>query len=85
MVPLEMRLELAADAPIGVAEMIVDDRIGRLQIDRFLQFAHRVVIAPEPVIGPAKTVDDIAVALPQIDGAAQHLEGLVEIGPLIDP
>src|SRR5580704_13474416 len=31
-VPLEMRLGAAVDAPVGVAEMVVDDRIARLQL-----------------------------------------------------
>src|SRR6202008_2823876 len=35
--PLEARLEDAADPPIGVAEMIVDGRIFRLELDRAIE------------------------------------------------
>ena len=39
----------------------------------------------ELVVRPAEAVDDVAVVRPQIDGAAQHLERLVEIDALVDP
>src|SRR5688500_9950994 len=51
MPPLELRLQLAARLPIGVAEMVVDDRIVRFQRDGALQLGHRLVVTPEPVIG----------------------------------
>src|SRR3954462_7183481 len=41
--PLETRLKLAPDLPIGVAEMVVDDRVAGLQLDRLLQLTHGVV------------------------------------------
>ncbi len=85
MVPLELRFELAADAPIGVAEVIVDRRIRRLQADRPLEFADGLVIVAKPEVSPAEAVDDIAVLRPQRDGAAQHLEALVEMDALVDP
>ena len=41
-VPLEMRFGLAIDAPIGVAQMIVDDGICGLQLDRLFQLLRRL-------------------------------------------
>src|SRR5687768_15590533 len=58
MPPLELRLQLPARLPIGVAEMVVDDRIVRFQRYGALQLGHRLIVTPEPVIGPAKAVDD---------------------------
>src|SRR6185312_5513119 len=54
--PLEARLEHTADAPIGVAQMIVDGRIFRLQLDRAFELLHRLVIVAELVIGPAERI-----------------------------
>ena len=85
MVPLELRLELAADPPVSVPEVVVDHRICGLEIDGLLELAHRFVIAPQAVVSPAETVDDIAVARLQIDRTPQHAEGLVEIDALVDP
>ena len=37
MPPLETRFEFAADFPVGIAQMVVEDRIFRLQFDRALK------------------------------------------------
>src|SRR5688572_29794478 len=51
--PLEARLEVAPDLPIGVAEMVIDDRIAGLELDRLLELLHRLVVMAEAVMGPA--------------------------------
>ncbi len=53
-VPLEARLEFAPDAPVGVAKMVVDHRIGGLQLNGAFKFANGVVILAELVIGPPR-------------------------------
>src|SRR5713101_5150811 len=83
--PLEFRLQRAADAPIGVAEMVVDRRVFGLEIDRALEIFHRVFEIADAEIGPAQRVHDVAVVGPLIDGALDHLHALVEIDALIDP
>ncbi len=45
----------------GIAEMIIDRRIGGAQIDRAFQLAHRILVIAEAVMGPAQAVDDIAL------------------------
>ena len=83
--PLERRLEPAAGAPVGVAQMVVEHRIVRLQRHRALELAHRVVELAEPVIGPAQRIDDVAVARPEIDRLADQVHGLVEVHVHVDP
>src|SRR5829696_5493219 len=83
--PLELGPEAPADLPVGVAEVIVDDRVARLQLDRLLEFAHGVLVAAEAVVGPAEAVDDHPVARRELDGAAQHLERLVDVLAVVDP
>src|SRR6202011_1418737 len=60
-IPLEMRLEFASGAPIGIAEMVVDHWIRRFKVDRPFELLHRLVVAAEFVIRPAKTIDNISV------------------------
>src|SRR5687768_16833664 len=76
MPPLELRLQRAARLPVGVAEMVVDDRIVSLQGDGALQLRYRLVVAAEAVIGPAETVDDVAVVGAKLDRLADHRQGL---------
>src|SRR3990172_4610704 len=38
--PLKSCLLVAADAPVGIAEMVVDDRVLRPQLDRALELFH---------------------------------------------
>src|SRR4051812_30783725 len=61
MAPLEGRLELPPNPPEGVAEMVVDHRIFRLQFDGALELADRVGIAAKLEIRPTQAVDDVAV------------------------
>ena len=65
--------------------MIVDHGIGRFQLDGLFQLPHSFRILAEAVIGPAQTVDNIAVGRAQLDRAAQHLEGLGQVQALVDP
>ena len=60
-IPLELRFELAADFPVGVAEMVIDDRVRGLEVDRALQLLNRLVVAAKLVIGPSETVHDVTV------------------------
>ena len=48
--PLELRLERAADPPVGVAEMVVDGRVVRLELDRALELLHRLVVVADAVM-----------------------------------
>src|SRR4051794_22313919 len=59
--PLETGLQLAADFPVNVAEMIIDGGIFGLELDRVLQMLHRLLVIADAVIGPAKRVDDVSV------------------------
>jgi len=72
MCPLETRLEGAANAPIGVAEMIVDGRIFRLELDCAFELLDRLLLIAAAEIGPAQRVDDIAVVRPLLHGALDH-------------
>src|SRR6266404_1799560 len=84
MSPLEFCFQRAADAPISVAEMIVDSRILRLEIDRTLQMFHRVFVVADAVIGPAERIHDVTIVRALLDGPLDHLHALVEIDALID-
>src|SRR3954462_16002428 len=59
--PLEARLKMAPYLPIGVAEMVIDDGIAGVQLERLLELAHGGGVVAEAVIGPAERVDDHAV------------------------
>ena len=65
--------------------MVVDRRVARLQVNRAFEFFDRLVVFAEPEIGPAQTVDDVAIAGAQLDGLVQHLEGFIEIFAAVDP
>ena len=83
--PLEAGLVQPAHLPVGVAQMIVDDRIARLQLDRLFELVDRLLIVTQPVRRPAQAVDDIAVVRPELDRLLDHRLGGVEIAPLLDP
>src|SRR5262245_9864337 len=61
MLPLEARIDPAADPPIGIAQMIVDIGRGGSKLNRFLERARGFLIPAEPVIGPADRIRDVAV------------------------
>src|SRR5258707_15476331 len=52
--PLELGFQRAADAPIGVAEMVVDGGILGLEVDRALEILHRVLEIADAIVGPTK-------------------------------
>src|SRR5690606_13094498 len=52
-VPLEARLALTPDGPIGVAQMVVDLGVGGLLVDGALQIDHRRLILSLTELGPA--------------------------------
>src|ERR1043165_2196456 len=51
-IPLEARFHLASRLPQGIAQMVVDGGAAGHQQPRGPQSPRRVVIAPQPVIGP---------------------------------
>ena len=59
--PLEACLQLAADAPVGVTEVIVDRGVFRLQVDGALEVLDRLIVIADAVVSPAERIDDIAV------------------------
>ena len=85
MAPLEMRVELAPDLPIGVAQMGIDGGIARHQQYGILESLGRIGITPKPLISPADAVDDVTVEGAQRAGFFQHRERLREIAALVDP
>ncbi len=84
-VPLEHRFETPADFPVGITQMIVEDRILGTLLDRAFQLDHRLLVAPEPVVGPTEAVDDEAVIGALFGGRTDHVESFVEIAPHVDP
>src|SRR3974390_1548740 len=50
--PLELGFQRAADAPVSVAEMVVDSRVLGLEIDRALEVFHRILVIADAVISP---------------------------------
>src|SRR5690606_16385168 len=83
--PLEASLLPSPDFPVGVAEMVVDHRVGRIELDRPLQMLDRLLIVAEPVEHPAQAIDDVAILRPEVDRAPQHVEGAVIVLALLDP
>ena len=71
--PLEARLPLAADPPVGVAQMIVERRISGHQPDCVLEVFDRLLEIAEPIVRPTQTVDDAAVGGPQTYGLLDEL------------
>src|SRR5882672_2874075 len=66
--PLEARLALAADMPVGIAEMLDDSGVVALLLGGALQPLHGLVILPEAIEGPAHRIRDGAVVGPQLGG-----------------
>src|SRR5262249_48025141 len=83
--PLEGRLQRTADPPIGVAQVIVDRRILRLELDGALELLDRLVVIGEPVERPAERIDDVAVIGALIDRLADHPHAVVDVDALVDP
>lgn len=55
--PLEIGFELAADLPVSIAEVIVNDSIVRLQLNRTLQMLDSLLKIVLPVIRPTEAID----------------------------
>src|SRR5688572_21293891 len=68
LLPLVARLLEPLHAPQRIAEVIVEDRILRLQLHRALEILHRLAVVAEPVVRPPKAVDDIAVVRLELHG-----------------
>ena len=75
--PLKFCFQRPADAPVGVAEMVVDRCVTGLDLCSPLQFVDGIVEAVEAEIGPAERIDDVAVIRLQLDRATQR--SLVEL------
>ena len=85
LLPLIFRLELPPDAPIGIAQMVVDDRIVGPELDGALEMLHRGFDVAEAVRGPAETVDVIAVIGLELYRLADAVHRRLEVLALIDP
>ena len=83
--PLEPRFAQPPDAPIGVAEMVVDDRVLRTQLDGPFEVPDGALEIAHAIERPAQRVDDIAVTRAQLDGAFDHVPGALQVDPLVDP
>src|SRR5689334_350081 len=68
---------------IGVAEVLVDDRVFLGLADRALELAQRVGVLALLVVRPAQAVDEVAVIGLQRQRLADELDGLVEVLPLL--
>ena len=84
MLPLEAGLQLAAHAPVGIAQVLSDDGIGGQQFHRALDVDDGLLEIAQLVIGPAQAVDDVAVIGLQLDRPLDHIGGLGEVDPLLD-
>ncbi len=83
--PLGARLGDPPGAPIDIAQMIVDRRILRQQLDRAFEELGRVREIAEAIERPAEAVDDIAVVGAQLDRALIILQRLGQVLALVDP
>src|SRR5690606_30864716 len=81
--PLEARLELAADLPVSVAEMVVNFGRGGIKPQRAFQLLDGLVIFAEPVKGPAEAVDDRGIARRIFHRALDQLESTLEVHALV--
>src|SRR4029078_1684539 len=85
LLPLILRLEFASDTPIGIAQMIVDDGIVGLELDRALEVLNGRWKIPQPEIGPAQAIDIVAVVGFELHRLADVVHRLLQIAALIDP
>ncbi len=85
MAPLEARLEPPPNAPISVAQMIVDRRVVGFELDRMLEIIDRRLIIAEPVIGPAQAVNDKAVIRALLDRSIDQRQRLFQLLATVDP
>src|SRR5215203_441394 len=83
--PLKPSLELAANLPVNVAEVIVDGGIFGLELNRVLEMLHRLLVIADPVIGPAKRVHNVAIIRTLLRRTLNHAHAVIEIDALVDP
>src|SRR6267378_5979012 len=83
--PLIAGLVHPAALPIGVAQMVVDRRVLRHQLDGLFEVLNRTGVIAHPVMRPAQAVDDVAVLWAQLDRLLDHLDALVEVFAAVDP
>src|ERR1700733_15921393 len=60
-IPLKVRLYAAVDPPICVPQMIIQNRVGRLQVNCLLQRLSRFIVLPKLKVSPPETIDYITV------------------------
>ena len=70
--PLIARFGQPAIAPIGVAEMIVDGRVGRHQFDRPFEILNGAGVVAHAIMCPTEAVHDVAVLGAQLDRLLDH-------------
>src|SRR5271169_1169856 len=57
MIPLKMRLYAAVDPPICVPQMIIENGVGRLQVNCLLQRLSRFIVLSKLKVSPPETID----------------------------
>ena len=82
--PLDLGLAVAADHPVDVAHMVVDQRVRGHGRNGALHRRHRLRVAAQPVIDPGQRVEDIAIVRAQIDGALDQAQRLVQLLVAVD-
>ena len=81
MVPLKMRLCSTIDPPVGVAQVIVQDRISRFQGDGALKGLRRLGELSKLEVRPTQAVHNIAVRWLQLDRSTEQLESFLKFIP----
>ena len=59
--------------------MIVQNRIARLKLDCAFQMLRSSLVIPQPVVRPAKAVDDVAFIWLHLRSPSDHIHGEVEV------
>ena len=85
LLPLKAGFPLAANAPEGIAQMVVKNRDLPGELDGPLEMLDGLLEVAKPVMGPAQAVDDIAVVTLLAHGLLDQRHTLLEIAALIDP
>src|SRR6185437_15767479 len=85
MLPLEACVDLAADLPISIPEMIVYIGGGRRELHGLFESPRGIIITTQTIIGPADGIRDEPVERPQRSRFFQHRHGFLEVFALVDP
>src|SRR3954470_22403815 len=83
--PLIARFDKPPDAPVRIAEMVVDRRVLRHQLDRLFELFDRRLVVAHPEMRPAQAIDDVAVIGTQLDRLVDHLHALIQVLAAVDP